>query len=452
MTVVLTTLGIVAFVVALVLSVAWHELGHMAAAKMFGIRCTQFFVGFGKTLWSRTWGETEYGIKAFPLGGFVRMVGMIPPSRHDPEASGKPMSRWRAMIEDAREAARVDLEPGDKDRQFYQRAPWKRLIVMFAGPVMNLVLAIVIFAVVMMGFGFFENTTTVGRVNECVVAAGEDVDGCPDGAPPTPALEAGIQEGDRILSVDGQETPDWSTLQSTIRESGGTTTVVLERDGETHTVRADVIESEVESLDENGEAIVRTDADGEPIVDEQGRFIPETEPAGFLGFTPLRERQPLTAGETVVEIGTISKDVAVHLVALPTKIPGLWDAAFLGGEREADSPVGVVGASRLGGEIVAMEIPVVDRTVTMLMLLATVNFFLFAFNMLPILPLDGGHILGAIWESIRRWWARIFTRPDPGPFDVAKLMPVAYVVVVCFIGFSVLLLVADVVNPVRIIQ
>mgnify|MGYP001217422691 FL=1 len=126
----LTALGIILFFLGLLFSVAWHELGHFATAKMFGIRCTQFMVGFGKTLWSRKKGETEYGVKLVPLGGYVRMVGMIPPANRSGDDSGKPMSRWRAMIEDAREASYVELEPGDEDRQFYQRAPWKRIIVM----------------------------------------------------------------------------------------------------------------------------------------------------------------------------------------------------------------------------------------------------------------------------------------------------------------------------------
>jgi RIP metalloprotease RseP len=156
----LTVLGIVLMILGLLFSIAWHELGHLVPAKLFGIRCTQYMVGFGKTLWSVKRGDTEYGLKAIPLGGYVRMVGMIPPAA--PADPDKPMSRWRAMIEDAREASYVEVEPGDEDRQFYQRPPWKRLIVMFGGPFMNLVLAVVLFAVLLMGIGVYQPTTVVG--------------------------------------------------------------------------------------------------------------------------------------------------------------------------------------------------------------------------------------------------------------------------------------------------
>jgi membrane-associated protease RseP (regulator of RpoE activity) len=452
MTLVLTTLGFILFFVGLMLSIAWHELGHMATAKMFGIRCTQFMVGFGKTLWSRTWGDTEYGIKAVPLGGFVRIVGMIPPAKQPVDTSAKPMSRWRAMIEDVRESSQVEVQPGDEDRQFYQRAPWKRLIVMFAGPVMNLILAVVLFAVVMMGFGLVQPTNTVAAVNECVVAQGEDTETCPADAPATPAADAGVEPGDTVVAVNGQPTPTWQDLQTTIRESVGPATIEVERDGEVISLETEIVAHEIAALDENGDMIYRTDADGENLLDEDGFWIPETTTGGFLGVSPLEDRVQLSAGESAERMGEIAYEVGHHLVTLPTKIPGLWDAAFMGAEREPDSPVGVVGASRIGGEIAAMEIPLVDRTVLMLMMLASVNLFLFAFNMLPILPLDGGHILGGIWESIRRWFAKLFRRPDPGPFDVAQLMPVAYIVVALFIGLSLLLLVADVVNPVRLVS
>lgn len=450
----LTTIGIIVFFLGLLFSIAWHELGHYAFAKLFNIRCTEFFVGFGKTLWSRKWGETEYGIKAVPLGGYVRMVGMIPPAESPADTSGKPMSRWRAMIEDAREASFVEVEPGDENRQFYQRRPWKRILVMVGGPAMNLILATVLFAGIMMGFGVPTLTTTVAAVNECVVPADAPVEECPEEAPPTPAAEAGMQAGDRIVSVDGEPTPDWESVQEAIRTTIGPTVVEVEREGEFHSLRADLIENEVGVQDEDGQVVPRTGADGEPLRDEDGYLIPETEPAGFLGVSPAQERVQLSAGETATEMGHTLVDVGHHLILLPTRIPGLWDAAFLGAERDPESPVGVVGASRIGGEILSLDIPLVERGVFMLGMLASVNLFLFALNMLPILPLDGGHIAGAAWESIRRFWVtRVLRRErDPGPFDVAKLMPVAYVVVAAFIGLSLLLLIADIVNPVRLVQ
>ncbi|KUP95477.1 M50 family metallopeptidase [Thermobifida cellulosilytica] len=446
----LTALGIVVMVLGLLFSIAWHELGHMVPAKLFGIRCTQYMVGFGKTLWSFRRGDTEYGIKAIPLGGYVRMVGMIPPAKERPDP-GKPMSRWRAMIEDAREASFVELEPGDEDRQFYQRPPWKRLIVMVGGPFMNLVLAVVLFAVLLMGIGVYRPTTVVGAVHKCVVPATASTATCPEDAEPSPAAQAGLRPGDRIVAVNGQPTPEWEDVQAAIRAHVGPGTLQVVRDGQELTLTADFIENQVVKRDEDGNTVLRTDEDGNPVLDEEGRQIPETVTAGFLGFVPQEQRQTLSAAETATFFGDTMVSVGKAIVTLPAKIPDVFAAAFLGAERAPDSPVGVVGASRISGEILAMPAPVLDRVAMMINLLAGINLFLFAFNMLPILPLDGGHIVGALWESLRRNTARLFRRPDPGPFDVAQLMPVAYVMVACFLGFSLILLVADIVNPVRLI-
>ncbi|WP_159940811.1 MULTISPECIES: RIP metalloprotease [unclassified Nocardiopsis] len=445
----MTVVGIVLFVFGLLFSIAWHELGHLATAKMFGIRCTQFMVGFGRTLWSFRGGETEYGVKAVPLGGFVRMVGMLPPARVDADGSARKLSRWRAMAEDAREASYVELEPGDQDRQFYQRAPWKRLIVMFAGPGMNVVLAAILLGVLFMGIGVPQSTTQIGQVSECVVSAGSTATDC-EGAPPTPAAEAGMLPGDTIVSVGGEPTPDWSTANRQIREALGPTEIVVERDGERVPLDVNIVENELPARDAEGEFVYATDADGDPVYDEQGYRVYETETVGFLGIVFATERAPLTLGESAEEMGAMMVGVWEALIALPSKVPDVFAAAFLGEQRNQDSPVGIVGISRIGGEIMAQGLPVADTATIMLQILAGVNLFLFAFNMLPILPLDGGHMAGALWEWVKRGWARLTRRPEPAPVDVAMLTPVAYVVVACFLVFSVVLLVADLFNPVRL--
>ncbi len=444
----LTTLGIVLLFLGLLLSFAWHELGHLATAKMFGVRCTEYMVGFGKTLWSKRRGETEYGVKLVPLGGYVKMVGMAPPGEQD---SGKRFSRWRAMVEDARDAYNAEQQPGDEGRLFYARAPWKRIIVMAAGPVMNLILAVVLFSTVLMGIGVHEETNQVGTVSECMVSAEEAGDQCPEDADPTPAAGAGIEPGDRIVEVAGTATPDWQSANTEIRQHTGTTEIQVERDGETVTLEPDLVQNELPARDEDGEIIYRTDESGQEVFDDEGRMIPETETVGFLGITFSTERQTMSAGETAIYMGDTLVAVGEAIVRLPSKMPDLFGAAFLGEQRNADSPIGVVGVSRIGGEVMAQPLPVTDRAVIMLTLLASVNLFLFAFNMLPLLPLDGGHIFGALWESLRRKLARVFRRPDPGPFDVVKLMPLAYVVMLVFILFSLVVLVADIVNPVRLL-
>ncbi|MFD3688443.1 M50 family metallopeptidase [Nocardiopsis sp. NPDC058631] len=445
----MTVVGIVLFVFGLLFSIAWHELGHLSTAKMFGIKCTEYMVGFGRTLWSFRRGDTEYGVKAVPLGGFVRMVGMLPPARRGADGSSRRLSRWRAMAEDAREASYVELTPEDQDRQFYQRAPWKRLIVMFAGPAMNVILAAILLAVLFMGIGVPKSTTEVGLVNECMVPVGSSITDCTD-VPPTPAAEAGMLPGDVIVSVGGESTPEWNTANRQIRESLGSTEVVVERDGERLPLDVDVVENELPARDAEGEILYETDADGEPLYDDEGYRVYRTETVGFLGIVFTQERAPLTVGESAAEMGSMMVGVGEALIALPSKIPEVFGAAFLGQERNQDSPVGIVGISRIGGEIMAQGLPVADTAAIMLQILAGVNLFLFAFNMLPILPLDGGHMAGALWEWLKRGWAKLFRRPEPAPVDVAMLTPVAYVVVACFLVFSVVLLVADLFNPVRL--
>ncbi|CDR06114.1 M50 family metallopeptidase [Streptomyces iranensis] len=432
MTTLMTVLGIVVFAVGLLISIAWHELGHLSTAKLFGIRVPQYMVGFGPTIFSRKKGETEYGIKAVPLGGYIRMIGMFPPG-DDGKITARSTSPWRGMIEDARSAAFEELQPGDDKRLFYTRKPWKRVIVMFAGPFMNLILAVVIFLGVMMSFGVNTQTTNVGTVSQCVVAASSSTDKCPKGAKDSPAKAAGLQPRDKIVAFNGRPTPDWGALQQDIRETTGPATITVERDGVRKTLHADLIENQVAKSDGNGGYV-------------EGEFVT----AGFLGFTPANGVVQQSFGQSVDRMGNMVEDGIDSMIALPSKIPDLWNAAFGDGERKADSPMGVVGAARVGGEVANLDIPPSQRIATMLFLVAGFNLSLFLFNMLPLLPLDGGHIAGAVWEAIRRHTARLVRRPDPGPFDVAKMMPAAYVIAGVFICFTLLVLVADVVNPVKI--
>ncbi|MCI3933403.1 M50 family metallopeptidase [Streptomyces sp. AN091965] len=432
MTTLMMILGIVVFVIGLLFSIAWHELGHLSTAKMFGIRVPQYMVGFGPTIFSRKKGDTEYGIKAIPLGGYIRMIGMFPPGP-DGRLEARSTSPWRGMIEDARSAAFEELKPGDESRLFYTRKPWKRVIVMFAGPFMNLILAVVIFLGVMMTFGISTQTTSVGKVSDCVIEAGQDRATCEKGDKPAPAKAAGLKAGDKIVAFQGKDVDDWSALQSRIRETIGPATITVERDGKRVDLHANLIKNQVS----------KTDGDGGYV---EGKYVY----AGFLGFTPASGIVQQSFGESVDRMGNMMENGVESIVALPSKIPDLWDAAFGDGERGQDSPMGVVGAARVGGEVFTLDIPPQNQIALMLFLLAGFNLSLFLFNMLPLLPLDGGHIAGAVWESLRRNAAKVLRRPDPGPFDVAKLMPVAYVVAGIFICFTILVLIADVVNPVRI--
>ncbi|MET8897224.1 M50 family metallopeptidase [Streptomyces albogriseolus] len=426
-------LGIVVFAAGLLFSIAWHELGHLSTAKMFGIRVPQYMVGFGPTIWSRHKGETEYGVKAIPFGGYIRMIGMFPPGP-DGKLEARSTSPWRGMIEDARSAAFEELRPGDEKRLFYTRKPWKRVVVMFAGPFMNLILAVVLFLIVLMGFGIQQQTTTVSSVSQCVISQSEKRDDCRKSDPQSPAAAAGMKAKDKIVAFDGVRTDDWGKLSDLIRDSAGKSVpIVVERDGKEVTLQATIATNMVARKDGNGAYV-------------EGEYVK----AGFLGFSAATGVVKQDLGESATWMTDRVGDAIDSLAALPSKVPALWDAAFGDGPREPDSPMGVVGAARVGGEIATLDIPASQQLAMFVMLLAGFNLSLFLFNMLPLLPLDGGHIAGALWESLRRNLARLLRRPDPGPFDVAKLMPVAYVVAGIFVCFTILVLIADVVNPVRI--
>ncbi|MER6334916.1 M50 family metallopeptidase [Streptomyces sp. NPDC001034] len=432
MTTLMFILGIVVFAFGLLVSIAWHELGHLSTAKLFGIRVPQYMVGFGPTVWSRKKGDTEYGIKAIPLGGYIRMIGMFPPDNAG-RVSARSTSPWRGMIEDARSAAYEELQPGDETRMFYTRKPWKRVIVMFAGPFMNLVLAVALFLTVLMGFGIQKETTVVESVSPCVIAQSQHRDSCKKSDPSSPAAQAGMKAGDRIVSFDGHATKDWNTLSDLIRTSAGkSVTVVVDRKGEQVTLHPTIATNQVARKDSGG------------------NYVDGYVKAGFLGFSPATGVVRQDFGESVTWMSDRVGDAVDSLAALPGKIPALWNAAFDNGPRQPDSPMGIVGAARITGDIATLDIPASQQVAMFVMLLAGFNLSLFLFNMLPLLPLDGGHIAGALWEALRRNLARVLRRPDPGPFDVAKLMPVAYVVAGIFVCFTVLVLIADVVNPVKI--
>ncbi len=428
----MTVLGIAIFFVGLLISVAWHELGHFTTARWFGIKVPEFFVGFGRTIWSVKRGETEYGLKAIPLGGYVRMIGMLPPAKGGKLGRSRRTGPFQGLMDDARRQSQADVLEADVDRQFWTRSPWKRIIVMFAGPFMNLILAVALFAIALVGIGLPTDGTRVGSVSECVVpaTAAQPDAGCPAGAPPTPAAAAGLRAGDLIVGFAGKPFAevDGQALRETIRTASGPVPIVVERDGQRLTLPITVIDNQVQSFDDPNQTVR----------------------AGFLGVGLTRTFAPQTFGDVFSQVGDTVVRTGEAITEIPSRVPGLFGAAFLGEERDPASPMGIVGVSRLGGEILAQEAPWRFEFFFFLQMLAAVNMSLFLLNLLPIPPLDGGQIVPAIWESIKRHAARLFGRPDPGPVDAAKLLPVAYVFVMVFLVFSAVLVVADIVNPVRL--
>ena len=151
----LFVLGVLVVVIGVALSIALHEIGHLVPAKKFGVKVTQYMVGFGPTIWSRRRGETEYGIKAIPLGGYVRMIGMLPPRPGDAPGELRTLStgRFSQMVDQARADSMEEVRPGDEDRVFYKLSPGKKIIIMLGGPIMNLVIAAVLLTGVITIYG-----------------------------------------------------------------------------------------------------------------------------------------------------------------------------------------------------------------------------------------------------------------------------------------------------------
>jgi len=431
MTMLIYALGVVVFLLGVAVSIALHEVGHMWPAKRFGIKVTQYFVGFGRTLWSVKRGETEYGVKAIPLGGYVKLVGMLPPAKDaDPhELRRSDTGLLSQFISDARHAEYEHVGDIDQDRLFYRKPAWQKLIVMSGGPLMNVLIAAVLFTIVISGFGIEQPTTTVKLVADCAIPDSQAGRACTDADPVTPARKAGLQPGDRIVTFNGHEVDSWPDLTQRIRANGDrVATLVIDRDGQ------------------RVERSVPTTVLARPSFDDPAA----TQKVGFLGIEPTRAyvRHGLPTVATVMgEHTKATGDVILHL---PQRMVDVAKAAF-GAPRKADGPMSVVGASRVAGELVTIDEPSWrDRTTRILGLLASLNLFLALFNFIPLLPLDGGHIAGAVWEGIRRGWARLWRRPDPGYVDVARMLPVAYGVGVVLIAMSVLLIYADIVNPVRL--
>jgi membrane-associated protease RseP (regulator of RpoE activity) len=435
----LTVLGFVLFFLGLLVSIALHEIGHMVPAKLFGVKVTQYMVGFGSTVWSTRRGETEYGVKALPLGGYVRMIGMLPPHPGDDPARLRRTSTgpFQTLVDDARRGSALEIGPDGADRVFYRKPWWQKLIIMTGGPAMNVVLALLLFGVVFMGFGIAQPTTTVAAVAECVVtvegrAPGATGEECRPGDPPTPAAAAGIRAGDVILAIDGASTPDWSSVTQQIRANADrTVTIDLDRDGGATSVQATILGAQ------------RPSDPDDPCSD------PTT--TGFLGVVPQQEVVQAGPGAVIAQVAEFTGLTARAIISVPERMVGVWQASFGGGERDLCSPVGIVGAGRIGGELVgADDVSVSDRAAGFLALLASFNLAIAVFNLIPLLPLDGGHIAGALWEGVKRGFARLTGRPEPAPVDVAKGLPVAYAVASVLIVMSVLLLYADIVNPVRL--
>ena len=450
MDVLLFVLGVALAALGIGASIALHEIGHLVPAKRFGVKVTQYMVGFGPTLWSRARGETEYGVKWIPLGGYIRMVGLYPPPHGAPEGSYRPgtTGRFAVLAEEARQQAWEEVETGDENRLFFRLSVPKKVTVMMGGPLMNLLIATFTCTVLLCAIGLPTASTQLREVVSCIppavssqAAAEAALSGsagasgeCTTGDPVSPAKAAGLVAGDTIVAVDGVETTKWSDVTAKTRPHPGTTVTLTVRDG-SGTERA----VPVTIATAWGQAL---DADGQPTGD--------VTQVGYLGIMAAIHYVPQPISAVPGQMWDLSVASAKSLVGFPVRVAQLAGDLATGEARDPNSPVSVVGVGRISGEVAAADEPVKAKATLLLSLLASLNLFLFLFNLIPLLPLDGGHVAGALWEGLRRQLARLRGLADPEPVDMARMLPVTYVVVMVLVAMSAVVILADIVNPIRL--
>lgn len=398
------TLGVVLFALGIGVSIALHEFGHLLTAKAFGMKASKYFIGFGPTLFSFRRGETEYGLKAIPAGGFVSITGMT-------------------RMEEVAEA--------DQPRAFWRFPAWKRTVVLSAGSLTHFLLAILAVYGASVTAGLPTSKAVVGSVQPCVVAApGSDgaVRACQPGDPAAPALALGLRPRDQIVAVAGQRVETYEQLLTALRaRPGQTVELTYRRDGEQRTGSVAV------------QSVRRAPLPGETA--GPGGLVT----VGAIGVAPsFTERfGPVAAvGETFRFTGSMFKATGTAIANFPEKVPALL-GALAGDTRDPEGPISVVGASRVGGQAIEA-----GAVLLFVLLFAGFNIFVGVFNLFPLLPLDGGHIAVLWFERVRSWIARAFGRRDPGPVDLNKLVPLTVLVIVVFGGISVMAILADIVNPI----
>lgn len=387
--------GVFLFALGIAITIGLHEFGHYSVARLCGMRVRRFFIGFGPTLFQYTRGHTAYGFKAIPLGGFCDIAGM---------------TAIDEVTEEEKPYAMVD------------KPWWARVATLLGGVAMNMIIGIVVLYAVAVGSGLpnpkADYTATVAETT-CVTP------GCTDQGP---AGSAGIKPGDRIVAINGEHVSTFMELRAKVVEKPGqTVTLTVERDGTEQPIAVAI------------PAVERPGKDGTPVT------------VGAIGVTSQAPQDAIKKYGALEAVpasfnfaGMMLSATVQGLVALPAQIPGVI-ASIFGAERSETSPMSVVGASRVGGEMVERA-----QWASFLMMLASLNFFLALFNLIPLPPLDGGHIAVVLWEKLRDWVRSLRGLAPAGPFDYTKLMPVTYAMAAALLVLGVVTIVADVVNPIRL--
>jgi len=374
-------LGILAFAVALLLSVMVHEFGHYLTAKKFNMKVTEFFLGFGTKLWSFRKGETEFGVKAIPAGGYCRIEGMTATDR---------------------------MPAGEESRAFFTASSGKKLIVLGAGSFAHFLIGFLLIFLIFFGVGYTALLSNIAQVT-----------------PNSAAAEAGFLVGDKIIEVDGQRVKDWYLDSRKIAESQGKQMrFTIDRAGEILTLTA-----RPQYLQDQKRYVLG-------VVTEIG-----TKRESFI---------PAITGSARAT-ATLTKESVKSLFALPSKVPQLIRQTFMGEERNPDGLVGIVGAARVSGDAVSSQkLNSNERVTTFILIVASLNIFVGLFNLLPFLPLDGGHMAIAIADEFRALFARIRKQPRPAGIDVNVMTPITMAVFGVLAVLTLILLVADIINPISL--
>jgi membrane-associated protease RseP (regulator of RpoE activity) len=426
MDIVLYILGILVVLLGIALSIGIHEIGHLVPAKFFGVKVRQYMIGFGPTVWSKKKGETEYGVKAIPLGGYILMTGMYPPERKPYKG---PFASW---ISDARQEVRKDVLEGEEHRQFYLLSAPKKLIIMLGGPVMNLVLGVLLIVTALGAIGPMQPTLEVNRVYDCVegeVCQGQAI---------SPAKTAGLAPGDLIQTVNGVGVQNWEEAVILLNQNQGSSTLGVIREGQDLSIEITPVFTERQVFNDSGQPL--KEANGLPVV--------EIRP--IIGIQLGSKNQPLGLGESVDYSFSVVAGTFGFILDLPNQLYQVTLSTIGLQERDPAGAVSIVGVGQIAGELTSSDgLGIASKLGSLLLLIGSLNIALFAFNLIPLLPLDGGHVAVASYEGLKRRLSKTFRAKDPGPVDSARALPMAYAVWVLLLGMGILLILADLTNPIR---
>ncbi len=438
-------LGVVLLMIGVGASIAIHELGHMYPAKKFGVLVTKYMIGFGPTIKSWRRGETEYGFKMIPLGGYIAMVGMFPSKTAD-DANGTQLSAkrglrapkfWRELVDQAREANADQSASVAKNRWFTSLPIYKRLIIMFGGPFMNLVFGSALLFLALGVIGTPAMGNSIAKVYDCV-PSDQVKFACVTADPISPAKTAGIITGDRVVAFNGIQASKWSDISGELANRiGQPTSIQVLRGGKTANLMITPVAMQVPVYDSTGK----------PMIDAAGNPLKQLH--AFIGVQLKPAMVGQSASQVVGEIGNQLGGTAGMIIALPGEVGQMASATFGGGKRASNGPVSLLGVGQIAGQVASSpELDLAQKFAAGLSILASLNFALFVFNLIPLLPLDGGHMAAALFEAIKRGWFKLRKKTWRGPVDLTKIVPLTYAMWLVLMAMSLLFIVADIVKPI----